>query len=106
MRDILLSGTAGFLSSCAAAFAVHRALWKGADEHARHLDSIAHTETERLLHTPKHDQGDSFEGFVVRRISQWWNRGVDNVHGRLLGLPNTVDNILEDVKPSSSTPDQ
>lgn len=65
MRDILLSGTAGFLSSCAAAFAVHRALWKGADEHARHLDSIAHTETERLLHTPKHDQVRPIHNFSL-----------------------------------------
>lgn len=41
MRDVLLAGTAGFLSSCAAAFAVHRALWKAADEQARQLDELA-----------------------------------------------------------------
>lgn len=41
MRDVLLSGTAGFLSSCAAAFAVHRALWKAADDQSRQLDQLA-----------------------------------------------------------------
>jgi len=34
----------------------------------------------------------------VRRLSQWWNSGVDNVHGRLLGMPATVDRIVDDVR--------
>lgn len=41
MRDILLSGTAGFLFSCAGGFMVHKALWRAADVHAQELDAIA-----------------------------------------------------------------
>lgn len=41
MRDVLLSATAGFLASCAAAFAVHRSLWKAAHDHAQLLDDLA-----------------------------------------------------------------
>lgn len=44
------------------------------------------------------EQRDSFEGFILRRFSQWWNAGVDNVHARMLGLPETVDRIVDDVK--------
>jgi len=40
MRDVLLSGTAGFLASCAGGFAVHRALWKSASEQSRQLDAL------------------------------------------------------------------
>lgn len=40
MRDVLLSGTAGFLFSCTGAFIVHRALWKAADTHAQELDAM------------------------------------------------------------------
>lgn len=40
MRDVLLSGTAGFLFSCAGGFIVHRTLWKSADAHARQLDAL------------------------------------------------------------------
>lgn len=31
-------------------------------------------------------------------MAQWWNAGVDNVHSRLVGLPGTVDRIVDDVK--------
>lgn len=41
---------------------------------------------------------ESFEGYIGRRMAQWWNYGVDNVYHRLVGLPNTVDRIVEDVK--------
>lgn len=41
---------------------------------------------------------ESFEGFIGRRMAQWWNYGVDNVYYRLVRLPNTVDRIVEDVK--------
>lgn len=47
-------------------------------------------------------QRNSFEGFILHRFGRWWNRGVDNVHGRLLGLPDTVDRIVDDVKGKSS----
>lgn len=41
MRDVILSGTAGFLASCAGAFAVHHELWRQADQHSKHLDQVA-----------------------------------------------------------------
>lgn len=45
-----------------------------------------------------HLQKDSFEGFILRRFGHWWNAGVDNVHARMVGLPDTVEKIVEDVK--------
>lgn len=49
---------------------------------------------------------DSFEGFILRRFSQWWNAGVDNVHARMLGLPETVDRIVDDVKGAADSSSQ
>lgn len=55
------------------------------------------------LYSVQH-QADSFEGFIFRRFSQWWNSSVDNVHGRLLGLPDTVDGIVQDAKSGKESP--
>lgn len=54
MRDVLLSGTAGFLASCAAAFAVHRSLWKAAHDHAQRLDDLAGKPLPTGAEVPKH----------------------------------------------------
>lgn len=53
MRDILLSGTAGFFSSCAAAFAVHRALWKAAEDQSQQLDELAGRSQAHSVIAPK-----------------------------------------------------
>eukprot|EP00177_Eucheuma_denticulatum_P006691 GFKZ01012165.1.p1 GENE.GFKZ01012165.1~~GFKZ01012165.1.p1 ORF type:complete len:110 (+),score=15.23 GFKZ01012165.1:188-517(+) len=102
MRDMLLSATAGFLATSAAAFAVHRRMWKTADQHAKQLDELAGHTPPAGASVPKRNLRDSFEGFILHRFGRWWNRGVDNVHGRLVGLPDTVDRIVEDVKSTSS----
>lgn len=135
MRDILLSGTAGFLLSCAGAFTVHRSLWKAADEHAKQLDTMVGNDSasstssaaarrqvrpsskqifpvsrstfaDPASHLPVVLQTESFEAFIVRRASQWWNAGVDNIHARLGRLPSTVENIVDDVKSGKDTPQQ
>lgn len=56
VRDVLMSGTVGFLASCAAGFIVHRELWKNANQQAKELNGLvggvsqpASTSKERLV---------------------------------------------------------
>lgn len=40
MRDVILSGSAGFLFSCVGGFIVHRSVWKSANEQGKELDNM------------------------------------------------------------------
>ncbi len=40
---------------------------------------------------------------IARRAAHWWNKGVDNVHDRLLKLPSTMKGIVQDVSKSGGT---
>ncbi|CAN8077231.1 unnamed protein product [Agarophyton chilense] len=102
MRDVILSGTAGFLFACAGGFAVHRSVWKSADEQAKKLDAIVGNVDNSAAASRNRQPTESFEGFIARRFCQWWNNGVDNVHRRLLNFPQTVSKIVEDVKHTTS----
>ncbi|PXF48443.1 hypothetical protein BWQ96_01903 [Gracilariopsis chorda] len=100
MRDVILSGTAGFLFACVGGFSVHRSVWKSADEQAKRLDAIVGN-----TQIPISTRGtESFESFIARRFCQWWNNGVDNVHRRLLNFPQTVGRIVTDVRARAPKP--
>lgn len=47
---------------------------------------------------PNFVKTESFESYIGRRAAHWWNSGVDNVHARLVGLPETMDRIVDDAK--------
>lgn len=41
MRDVVLSGVAGFLAVCGGGFVLHREIWKTADKHAQHIEQLS-----------------------------------------------------------------
>lgn len=97
MREVVLSALAGFLTSCAGGFVIHRSIWKNAHAHAQAIEELSphHRKqaAQAVAKTP-----ETFEAQIGRRAANWWNRGVDNVHERLLKLPATMKTMVEDVK--------
>lgn len=73
MRDVLLSGTAGFLFSCTGGFIVHRALWKAADTHAQQLDAM-------VGNTNANGSSSSSLKLQVRRIALFRDVDVSMMH--------------------------
>lgn len=41
MRDVILSGVAGFFAACGGGFVLHRAIWKTADMHAEAIEQLS-----------------------------------------------------------------
>lgn len=97
MREVVLSALAGFLTSCAGGFMLHRSIWKNAHAHAEAVEALSPTHRKQVAPSVAKNP-DSFEAQIGRRAANWWNNGVDNVHGRLLRLPGTMKTIVEDAK--------
>jgi len=49
MRDVVLSGVAGFLASCGGGFVIHRSIWKTADAQAQAIEELSPTYRRKEL---------------------------------------------------------